>query len=686
LIKFITALLLFNSLLFSYKIVEVGTPSTHLFENPYPKIDPIEVDKFKRGEKVKIYSCDEHGWCEIDGGYVKRHHFIFEKKKKKRVSQIKAPTLINKIQLKKLVKPKPPLLKKGKWKQNEIFQRTSVDENIKDILTAIALQNGSQIIFDKGIEGKETLKIDYMPLQGAFNLILQRNNLEYKWESNTLIISSILAKQIKKEFIILKDLTIDKLISLLKRYNIYTQIKNKAIFDKEMNAIYIEAETNVIKDFKNMLMQFEKAEKLLKELRIKRTQEEIEYKKLEAIHNQNKALVNKKRKYGLSEYQEWQMEVVVVPLKYINVTSTEIEFQGEKIKVESIEETLKGLLGTGYIQNDSNISTLTPENAYLKVDARTNSIIIKDYPDRIDEIRKIIKQLDIPSKLIEIEVTIASGTTGFTNNLGVSLGGIRNTSDGSIGLSTSSGVAANLNEGGTGDLLQPSGALGLSGSMLFTGSKGVINTQLNIMEENGKGKVLSNPRIVTLNNREATIVSGKSISIPVTTDNKIELETVNTGISIKATPHIIEKKDDKQKDIMMDISIESSDLGDTTGGQINKTTNKINTNVIMKVGQTLILGGLFQYTQNDTKGGVPFFKDIPFLGFLFSTKNELLNKNELVFFITPRIITSNIINSSKYGRNEKHYQKSLEKGKEDFYEQMRVKESIKTLELQNIKE
>lgn len=624
---------------------------------------------YKFDDLIKIYSCNNYGWCKTKSGYVKKYLVKFERGIPRIVDNLEEKSLKKQVQKEVIKKEKRKIFKKsGFWRSNQIFQRTSVDENVKDILTSIALQNRSQIIFDKEVAGVETLTIDEMPLEGAFNLILGRNNLEYKWEGNILIVSSITAGEIKKEFIILKNLTVNKLVILLKRYNIYRDLKDKTIFDRDMNSVFIEAQTRVIDDLKNMITQFELAETLRVELRLKRTKDDMEYKKLQLVNDKNIALKNKKQRYGISEFENWRMEVSIVPLKYINVTSKEIEFQGKKIVVESLEDTLRGLLGTGYV-NSSDANKTHKNNAYdvsyLKVDARTNSIIIKDYPDRIEEIKKIISKLDIPAKLVEIEVTIATGTTGFTNTLGISLGGIKNGSSESSGLSTSSTIADNLNSGGGSNLLQPSGALGLSGSMLFTGAKGIINAQLNMMEEEGNGRVLSNPRIVTLNNREATIISGKSISIPVTTDNKIELETVDTGISIKATPHIIEKDGDDSQDIMLDISIESSALGDTTGGAINKTTNKINTNVIMKTGQTLILGGLFQYTENKTKGGVPFFKDIPFLGVLFSTKSKLLNKSELVFFITPRIITGGGVNM-KVG----HYQKSLEENRESFFEEV----------------
>ena len=453
-----------------------------------------------------------------------------------------------------------------------------------------------------------------------------------------------------------------------------------------MNAIYIEAEQNVIDDLSKILIRFETAEKLLRETRIKRTQENIEYKQLEYLSKKEDALKEKKIKFGLDEYEDWKMIIEIIPLKYISVSAKEMEFLGKTIKVESLEETLKGLLGTGYVRGQNtkmangskmkafseNEHTLREELAYLKVDSRTNSIIVKDFPDRISEIKEIINKLDVPAQLVEIEVTIASGTTGFTSQLGVALGGSEQQGANSLyGIGTSQGVSENvnsLNDGGTTSLLQPSGALGLSGSMIYSGGKQLINAQLNVMENEGIGKVLSNPKMVTLDNREATIHSGTTISIPVSNDNEISLETVDAGVSIKAIPHIVKKQNDNDKDIMLDISIESSSLGDTTGNQINKTTNNLNSSVIIKDGQTLILGGLFQYTKSDSKGGVPLLKDIPFLGFLFSTENELLNKSELVFFITPRVLTSEKINLMK-NANKKYYSDDLVKQKEIFEEQ-----------------
>jgi type II secretory pathway component GspD/PulD (secretin) len=652
-----------------FEMAKVNRSTIDLYMEPNINSEK-ELGKFQYGNMLKIYFCNKQNWCKTDGGFVKQYLLQFQTLKE----TLKENGVISVLN--------PTQRLKTKWNNAKLFFRTSVDERVTDILSAIALQNKSQIIFDKGIEETETLTIEDMPLEGAFNLIIERNNLEYKWQGNTLIVSSVKNREIKKEFIILKNLTIDKLIVLLKRYNIYTKIKNKVIFDNEMNAVYVEAEQEVIKDLQKILMRFETAEKLLRETRVKRTKEEIEYRKLEYLAKKDEALKEKKKKYGIHEYDDWKMQIEIIPLKYISVSSKEVEFMGKSIKVDSLEDTLKGLLGTGYVnkntdknRNEDNRTRITSENTdikvettYLKIDARTNSVIIKDFPDRIEEIKEIIAKLDTPAKLVEIEVTIASGSTGFTSQLGMALGGARTEGSRTYGLSTAQSTASVVNSRLADEkvtLLEPAGALGLSGSMLYSGSRSIISAQLNAMENEGIGKVLSNPKLVTLDNREATIHSGNTISFPIATDGEIGLETVDAGIAIRTTPHIIEVKGNVDKDIMLDINIESSSLGDTTGSQVNKTTNNINSSVIMKNGQTLILGGLFQYTKSNNDGGVPLLKDIPILGFFFSTENELLNKSELVFFITPKIITQQRL-SQMQNANSTYYTKDLVNQKKIF--------------------
>jgi len=444
------------------------------------------------------------------------------------------------------------------------------------------------------------------------------------------------------------------------------------------NTVYIEGTGKVIKELETLIGQLEKAEEL-KEAERKQHEEEIDRKREEARKDkkleleQNQAMLKKLREEQELEQKDImfnnrmselnrRMVIDVIPLKYINVSKSEMEFQGQKIQLESLEETLKGLLGTNYTDRNNTKGYISEtETAFLKIDQRTNSVIIKDLPERVAEVRKILKDpiigLDRPPMLVEIEVTIAMGNSGFTEELGMKLGGSRKDGKAVYGISSSDNIAQNLNElrrtattqttttsnGAvsnaeteainssfqTIDLLQPVGALGLSSSMLYMGGKTMLNIQLNAMENEGLGKVLSNPRIMTLNNREATILSGNSVSIPVATADKMGLETIDTGISIKTKPHIVLEngEDVKDCDILLDISIEKSSLGAVSREKIETSESKVNSNVMIKNGQTLILGGLFQYTKSDSTGGIPLLKDIPLIGLFFQTKNRIETLN-----------------------------------------------------------
>lgn len=648
--------LLFTTNLFAkvdFETAFVNRTSIDLYEQPLQESNSIE-NRFLRNEEINIYSCTSDGWCKTDGGYVKKHLLTFKNNK---------PTI---------KKAKKSLSSFSRWKKDQIFQRTSVDEDIKDILTSIALQNGSQIIFGKGIEGTETLSIESMPLEGAFNLILERNNLNHKWQGNTIIVNSITETTIKREFIILKELNVDKLKRLLKRYNLYSNLKHKVTFDREMNSIFVEAEKELIDDLTNLISRFEIAEKVLKESRIAQAKHNIAYEKLKEEEGISKAFVDKKKKYGLNPYDKWEMKIDIIPLKYIHAGNSRVDFQGKTVRVDPLEETLKGLLGSGYSKKiidkkDSKNIIDEAEKAYIKIDKRTNSIIIKDYPDRIAEIKSIIKRIDKPAKLVEIEVTVASGNTGFSRQVGLNLAGYFSNATTRAGGGTSNNSINALNTQSNEALTVPDlASTGLSSSILYTGSRAILNVQLSAIEEEGGGKVLSNPKVITLNNKEATIVSGKDLYLPITTDDKIALENVNTGVSIRTTPHIIEKthKDDDEY-ILMDIKIERSELGVVTTQKIEKATNEIESTVILKNGQTLILGGLFQYDSNDSTSGVPLLKDIPLLGYLFSTNSKLLNKTELLFFITPKVITSKIIEEQNKSKLM-DYQKTLEEAKNNL--------------------
>ena len=621
--------------------------------------------------------------------------------------------------------------------KNINFQRESYGESIKIILKEIAKANGTQIKIDENVEDKKETFSFNMPLQGAFKMIIDGNGLSYRMQDGVLIVSG---SKVTQKILVLQYLKAQRLKAILNKYKIFDSKVDLTYGDGALdNTVHIKGDSEAISELEGLISQLEKAEQLKLELAKQKVEQELkeEEKKRQAIKDEKELELKKlqegrqKRKLELAQQraeidrktQEQSLEqndiifnnklnelsrnmiIDIVPLKYINVSKSEMEFQGEKIQVESLEDTLKGLLGSSFVDGNysKEFGLSSRDRAYVKIDQRTNSVIIKDFPEKIDEIKKILVKLDKRPQLIEIEVTIAMGNSGFTEELGIKLGGTKKyPNNRTYGLSTGDSVSDNLNNmrqtattqtsttsnGAVSSsetqalntsfqstpLLQPIGALGLSSSMLFMGAKNMLNIQLNAMENEGVGKVLSNPRIITLNNREATILSGDSVSIPTATADKMSLETVDTGISIKAKPHIVlaEGEDPANSDILLDIAIEKSSLGAVSRERIETSESKVNSNVIIKNGQTLILGGLFQYTKSDADGGVPFLKDIPLIGLFFKTKSNTLHKNELIFFITPKIVTLGAINEMQnndymsYKNSLEHHKKALNKKVNDI--------------------
>jgi len=152
-------------------------------------------------------------------------------------------------------------------------------------------------------------------------------------------------------------------------------------------------------------------------------------------------------------------------------------------------------------------------------------------------------------------------------------------------------------------------------------------------------------------------------------------ELVKAGIIEKHqpvnAPHIVLENGEPLKDcdILLDISIEKSSLGAVSREKIETSESKVNSNVMIKNGQTLILGGLFQYTKSDSTGGIPLLKDIPLIGLFFQTKNSALMKNELLFFITPRVITPGMVNKMQ-DHSYMSYKKNLEYHKENLTQKL----------------
>lgn len=284
----------------------------------------------------------------------------------------------------------------------------------------------------------------------------------------------------------------------------------------------------------------------------------------------------------------------------------------------------------------------------IQVEKRTNSLIITDLASNLDAVAKMAVDLDsttpqieITAKLVDVDASALrgmgiewnvspakpefwSGVDDGNGNTVLPGGGPVHNSDGSLVMAGE----------------QNSGFAGAANKMTFGIFKSwaSIEAQLQSLEENRKANIISNPRITTVDNREAKIVVGQKIPLIVqdVAGNPVsQLQTI--GIQLKVTPHLTQ--DHK---IIMDLHPEVSDLStqSTVQGGIIINTSEADTRVMVDDGQTAVIGGLIRTNESTVRSGVPILKDIPILRYLFSSESTVKQNRELIIFVTPRLITA----------------------------------------------
>ena len=277
-------------------------------------------------------------------------------------------------------------------------------------------------------------------------------------------------------------------------------------------------------------------------------------------------------------------------------------------------------------------------------DGRTNTLFVNDTPTKLDEVRKLIAQLDVPVRQVMIEARIVIADDKFSRELGARFGGISGSNSGGRNY----GIAPDLNSsaavaGGTLTGTIPSnvnlpvaGAAGTIGLSILNISNGnLVSLELSALETDGRGKVVSSPRIITADKRKATISQGTEI--PYQTQSSSGGTTTQfkaAVLSLDVTPQIT--PDDK---VIMDIEIKKdSESGRSANGVPIIDVRNVRTQILVENGETAVLGGIFEQTTSTNVSKVPLLGDIPLLGTLFRRTQRTDNKTELLVFITPRII------------------------------------------------
>lgn len=286
----------------------------------------------------------------------------------------------------------------------------------------------------------------------------------------------------------------------------------------------------------------------------------------------------------------------------------------------------------------------------VTIDDRTNTIIINDTKEKLGEIHDVITRLDTPIKQVLIEARIVSASSNFANQVGVKWGGL----DLDVGTSTVKAFSGNLENvrdanvnavngdaiviNNPGDLMVDLGVSAEGASSFAVGftSLGLsfLELELSALQSDGNGEIIATPKVLTADQQKAKIASGTQIPYrEASSSGAATVAFVSAELSLDVTPHIT-----PDGNIIMDLSITKNSVGAIFAGVPSIDTNSIDTSILVGDGQTAVLGGVFESSSVQSVDKTPFFGDLPVIGRLFRRDIESENKNELLIFITPKIV------------------------------------------------
>jgi type IV pilus assembly protein PilQ len=310
-------------------------------------------------------------------------------------------------------------------------------------------------------------------------------------------------------------------------------------------------------------------------------------------------------------------------------------------------------------------SILSPRGS-VAIDERTNTLLLQDTADRLADIRRLVATLDIPVRQVLIESRIVIVNDDFSRELGVRLGATYVTDKGDDGLVSVSGSAAasntivgsaldNLQNSGTPFPVQiPTGPANFTDrynvNLPVTNPAGrialavlngdyLVDLELSAAQAEGRGEIVSTPRVITANQREATIEQG--VEIPYQESSSSGATTTQfkkAVLSLKVKPQIT-----PDNRVILDLTVSKDSVGQlvpsATGGVVPSIdTREIVTQVLVNDGQTVVLGGIMETERRTSENKVPWLGDIPVFGHLFKTTTNRNNKDELLIFVTPKIL------------------------------------------------
>jgi type IV pilus assembly protein PilQ len=313
--------------------------------------------------------------------------------------------------------------------------------------------------------------------------------------------------------------------------------------------------------------------------------------------------------------------------------------------------------GTGTGAGASSSRLLSPRGSVIS-ESRTNQLFVTDIPSKLEQVQQLIAKLDIPVRQVLIEARIVEASDTFGKSLGVKLGSAdlraQQGGDGGYSISGNNRVAfgttygnavASSGAGGTVDLT--SGfvnlpAVGQGGyspatfalSIFSSAANRFLNLELSALEADGKGKVVSSPRVVTADQIKALIEQGTELPYQVASSSgATSIAFRKANLKLEVTPQIT-----PEGNIILSLDVNKDTVGQATAAGFAINTKHIQTQVLVENGGTVVIGGIFEMTETDSVTKVPLLGDLPGVGNLFKNRSRIANKQEMLVFITPKVL------------------------------------------------
>jgi len=309
------------------------------------------------------------------------------------------------------------------------------------------------------------------------------------------------------------------------------------------------------------------------------------------------------------------------------------------------------------------------------VDPRTNQLFVRDTAARLEEVRRLLQRIDIQVPQVLIEARIVEASDTFSRNLGVRLGGSSGYpreiggsgaygTGGGVGVTSTTGPGGTVNTtssspGGTGAVSAPNiisnanfvnlpaagiGGLSPAGAALTLFNAALtrfLTLEVTALEADGKGKIISSPRVVTADKVKAVIEQGTEIPYQAaSTAGNTDIQFKKATLRLEVTPQIT-----PEGSIFLDVKVNKDSRGQETLSGPAIDTKNVQTQVLVDNGGTVVLGGIFEQQDRNTVTKVPFLGDLPWLGYLFKSTSTVSDRSELLIFITPRVVTGQVAGS-----------------------------------------